>query len=289
MDKNVWGYCIIMQKYILVDFSKILKDLGETYKNKQNNFGYEFGNFFKICIDHNDNGDEILIVKKGILRNTLLGKFVLIRKRNDSETKMIIDKIDDEYGLKKFCVNRIFNYEQMKRGLITDKNFFYLITRLRPQLGQITEYLIYVKQKPDFLLTKGLDNLFKNIKTRLLEFYKEDLVDTMIKSYVGNTIDYIEPSVPLVFPDLKEGQTFSKNTQYGRITEVISKITQYDGYKKYNVEGESYPKCLYDYLDENGQNLIDLNNNATLGGNPRRTRRHKNKKRRSSKQRISKK
>jgi len=371
----VWEYCIIMQKYILVDFSKILKDLKKTYKNQSMLEGYNFGPLFSRCINDNDDGDEILIVTKGVIKNTVLGKFVLIRKRNGFDTKMIIDKIDDESGLKNFCVNRIFNSNQIKRGFIIDKNFVDLIYNLKPHIGQITEYLIYVKKKPAFLLTKeldnlfvkkkpaflltkGLDDLFQNIKTRLLGFYKDELVDTMIKSYVGNTIDYIEPSVPLVFPDLKEGQTFSKKTRYRHETEVISKITQYDGYKEYKVkeykvkeeekeeekeykvkeEEIFYTKCLYDFLDEYGQNLIDLNNNATPGrktfkdmfksiftkknnedlnpeditltledktltledktptlkdktpgGKPRRTRRHKNKKRRSSKQQKSKK
>jgi hypothetical protein len=93
----------------------------------------------------------------------------------------------------------------------------------------------------------------------------------------------------LVFPDLEVGQPFSEKTRYGTVSEVISEITQYNGYKEYKVGKSVYPKYLYDYLDENGQKLIDLNNNATPGGNPKKTRRRKNKKRRSSKQRISKK
>ena len=283
LDKNVWEYCIMSNKYILVDFSKISENLEKTYKN-QALFGFEFGRPFSRWINDNDDGDEILIVTKGIIRNTVLGKFVLIRKRNHSDTKMIIDKIDNESGLKNFCENRISNSKQMKRGLITHQDFYYFIDKLTPQFGEITKYLIYVKQKPPYSPTEGLDNLFKHIKIRLLEFYKDELVvDKMIKSYVGDTIDYIEPSVPLVFPDLKVGQPFS--SQYEPITE----IRQYDGYKEYQVKGDFHPKCLYDYLDENGQNLIDLNNNATHGGKPRRTRRRKNKKRRSSKQQKSKK
>jgi hypothetical protein len=300
-----------MSKYVLVDFSKIIEDLGKTYAN-QKIFGQKFGSFFKLWINDKDDGDEILIVKKGILRNTVLGKFVLIRKPYGYETKMIIDKIDNESGLKEFCDNRILQRKKMERGLIFNKNFFHVISNLRPRFVQITEYLIYVKQKPD--------SLFTNIRTRLLEYYKEEKVDKMIKSYVGDTIDYIEPSVPLVFPDLKEGDTFS----YGLVTEVISEIIQYNGYKEYTVKGSPYSKYLYDYLDEFGQNLINLNNNATPGatpdatveidadneflikepvnpediklklkenpgGNPKKTRRRKNKKRRSSKQQKSKK
>ena len=258
LDKNVWGYCIMQTKYILVDFSKISENLEKTYKN-QALFGFEFGRPFSRWINDNDDGDEILIVTKGIIRNTVLGKFVLIRKRNHSDTKMIIDKIDNESGLKNFCENRISNSKQMKRGLITHQDFYYFIDKLTPQFGEITKYLIYVKQKPPYSPTEGLDNLFKHIKIRLLEFYKDELVvDKMIKSYVGDTIDYIEPSVPLVFPDLKEGQTFSSR---GHITEII----QHDGYKEYMVKGDLHPKCLYDYLDGNGQILIDLNNNATPG------------------------
>ena len=174
-------------------------------------------------------------------------------------------------------------------GLIFHKDFFNLIIDLRPPLGQITEYLIYVKQKSTFL-TERLDLFFTYIRTKLKEHYKEEeKVNKMIESYVGDTINYIEPSVPLVFPDLEVGQPFSEKTRYGTVSEVISEITQYNGYKEYKVGKSVYPKYLYDYLDENGQKLIDLNNNATPGGNPKKTRRRKNKKRRSSKQRISKK
>ncbi len=150
MDKNVWEYCINMSTYVLVDFSKILKDLKKTYK-KQMLYGYDFGPLFSRWINDNDDGDEILIAKQSIFGNTLLGKFVLIRKRNDyPDTKMIIDKIDNESGLKNFCENRIFNSKQIKRGLIIDKNFFHLIDNLKPHIGQITEYLIYVKKKSCF-------------------------------------------------------------------------------------------------------------------------------------------
>jgi hypothetical protein len=288
LDKNVWGYCINMTKYVLVDFSKIIEDLGKIYTNTMS-FGYIFGSIFKLWINDNDDGDEILIVRKSVFGNTVLGKFVLIRKRNNSETKMIIDKIDNESGLKNFCVNRNLGDKKMERGLIFHKDFFNLIIDLRPPLGQITEYLIYVKQKSTFL-TERLDLFFTYIRTKLKEHYKEEeKVNKMIESYVGDTINYIEPSVPLVFPDLEVGQPFSEKTRYGTVSEVISEITQYNGYKEYKVGKSVYPKYLYDYLDENGQKLIDLNNNATPGGNPKKTRRRKNKKRRSSKQRISKK
>ena len=115
LDKNVWGYCINMTKYVLVDFSKIIEDLGKIYTNTMS-FGYIFGSIFKLWINDNDDGDEILIVRKSVFGNTVLGKFVLIRKRNNSETKMIIDKIDNESGLKNFCVNRNLGDKKMERG-----------------------------------------------------------------------------------------------------------------------------------------------------------------------------
>ena len=317
LDKNVWGYCINMSKYVLVDFSKIIEDLEKIYPIS---FGYNFGPLINRLINDKDDGDEILIATKSLFGNTVLGKFVLIRKRNDYETKMIIDKIDNESGLKNFC-DRILSKKEMKRGLIFHKNFFDLITDLKPSLVQITEYLIYVKQKKPAFLTERLDSFFTNkIKPHLLKYYKEEeKVKKMITSYVVKTIDYIEPSVKLVFPDVEVDKPFSEKTH-----EDISEIIQKDGYTEYKVGTLVYHKCLYDYLDENGQKLIDLNNNATpgatpdatveidadneflikepvkteditlkleqkLGGNPKKTRRRKNKKRRSSKQQKSKK